>query len=281
MKTCLITGTTHGIGTVTARAIANHGYRVVMACRNLERAAAVRDQIVADTNNSEIHLIECDLSSLRSVRTAAQTFLAEHGELHLLVNNGATMTGQPELSVDGFELMFATNHLGPFLLTRLLLERIQNSAPARIVNVASISHYQGKLDLDDIRTLETFAPLRTYARSKLGNVLFTLALARRLAGQQITVNCLHPGSVATNIIPTDSLWMRIGGPIAKPFMRSAARGAKTSLYLALADDVEGVTGRYFNQNQAVKAPSKLAQDEPTQERLWAFSSELCGLPATF
>ena len=174
------------------------------------------------------------------MRDAAQEFLHHHPELHLLVNNGGMMTGKPELSIDGIEIMFATNHLGPFLLTRLLLERIRQSTPARIVNVASSYHTYGKLDLDDVHTLESFAPMQTYSRSKLGNVLFTLALARRLDGEELTVNCLHPGAVGSNIIPTNKLWLRLGGPIARPFMMSETRGARTSIHLALSDD-----GRYF------------------------------------
>ena len=280
MRTCLITGTTHGIGAITAKAVAERGLRVVMACRDVQRAARVRDEIVEATGNRDIHVIECDLSSLQSVRAAAQTFLAGHEELHLLINNGGMMTAQPERSADGLELMFATNHLGPFLLTRLLLDRIRSSAPARIVNVASRAHYRAKLNLDDLRTLQTFAPMQTYSRSKLGNVMFTLTLARRLADQPITVNCLHPGVVGTNIIPTNRLWLRLGGRIAKPFMLSEARGADTSIYLALSEEVEGVTGRYFDEHQVVKAPSELAQNHGEQERLWEVSSELCGLPVT-
>jgi NAD(P)-dependent dehydrogenase (short-subunit alcohol dehydrogenase family) len=197
------------------------------------------------------------------------------GCLALLINNAGMVSSFRRRSPDGFELCFATNHLGPFLLTRLLLERI---APAgRIINVASWVHYRGRLNLQSVDARRAhYSPTQAYAQSKLANVMFTLALARRLEGHDITVNCLHPGLVATNLLPR---WLRamyrlIGRPVI-----DAERGARTSLYLALAAEVGGLSGRYFDEQQRERAASALARDVQQQELLWEACEGWTALPA--
>ena len=276
-RICLITGATSGIGTITAREMANAGFHVVMACRDLTRATALRDRLREGCNTEAIDILECDLASLASVRKAAETYLANWQRLDVLINNAGIMPLGFQRSVDGFELTFATNHLGPFLLTNLLLPMIERSAPARIVNVASRAHRRGVLELEGIiGDGSGHNDMRSYSRSKLANVMFTLALARRLQNRDVTCNCLHPGVVATNIIPKGS-WMGIVGKLLKPFMLSEERGAETSLHLALSDAVASESASYYDEHQTRREPSSIAQDVDAQERLWTKSVEWVGL----
>lgn len=279
MPTCLITGTTHGIGLVTAQAVARAGYTLVMANRNMQRTHLVEDHLRKTTGNQNVSSLSCDLSSLASVRACASEFLAHHQSLDLLINNAGMITAKPQLSTDGIELTFATNHLGPFLLTNLLLESLSAAPAARIVSVASNVHRSGKLDLDQLTPAKRFRWPRSYSRSKLANVMTTLALARRLEATPIAVNCLHPGVVASNIVPADSPLLRWAGnlKLVKSFMRTTEQGAATSIYLALSPEVTGITGKYFNEHQQIIEPSTLARDFDAQERLWHKSLELVGI----
>jgi len=278
-RVAFITGTTHGIGTVTAREIARAGYTVVMGCRDSARGEAVRSDIVAVTGNADVHVLRVDLADQHSIRACAAALLERFAALHLLVNNAGMMSAKRVLTADGQESMFATNHLGPYLLTRLLLDRLRACAPARIVVVASRAHMRSTLDLDDLPLAHGFSAFSAYGRSKLANVLFTRALARRLAGSGVTVNCLHPGVVATNIVPSNSPILRWLSPLAKPFMLSEARGARTSLKLALDATLDGVSGGYFDENGVAREPSAQARDDALGERLWAVSATLTQLPA--
>lgn len=262
----VVTGTTHGIGRVTARALAKSGYTVVMLCRDHDAALRERQAILAELPQAAVHAVRCDLSSLASVRAGAQEVRRQFDRIALLINNAGTVSTRHRMSADGFELTFATNHLGPFLLTRLLLERLADNA--RIVTVSSRAHYQGKLDLAQVADPRArYGARAAYAQSKLANVLHTFALARRLATTSITVNCLHPGVVATNLLPR---WLQLVKPlISRTF--DAERGARTTLYLALSDEVAGVSGRYFDENQAVKPAANAANDVTLQEELWQAS----------
>ncbi len=277
MRTCLITGTTHGIGTVAAREIAKAGYRVVMGVRNPKRAEIVREHITKVTGNDAVSVVPLDLARFDSIRACAASVLDSTEKIDLLVNNAGMMSAKRELTEAGHELMFATNHLGPFLLTQLLLERVVASAPARIVNVASRAHFRGHFDFDDLNLERRFRGMAAYGRSKLGNVLFTKALARRLAGSGVTVNCLHPGVVATNIIPTNSWLFTAAAPLAKKFMLSPERGAETLMKLALNEEFDSVSGAYFDEHGNEVPASDEACDESVQERLWSVSAALTGL----
>lgn len=265
--TAVITGTTHGIGLVTSRELAKAGYTVVMLCRNDKAALQTRQHILARVPGADIRTLHCDLASLASVRASAHAVKSEVGRIDLLVNNAGTISMRQQLSPDGFELTFATNHLGPFLLTQQLLDRMAERS--RIVTVSSRIHYKGTHDLQAvIGKKRRYSAQAAYARSKLANVMHTFALARRLADTQVTVNCLHPGVVASNLLPR---WLRLIKPFISPNILDIERGARTTLYLALSDEVAGVSGRYFDENQKPQAASAVANDIALQEALWQAS----------
>lgn len=273
-EVAVITGTTHGIGRVTSRELARAGKTVVMLCRDLAAAGAVRDEIARQAPRATIEVVRCDLASLASVRAAAAQVRRDYPPLGLLVNNAGMVSTRQRTSVDGFELTFATNHLGPFLLTALLSDHLEKAA--RIVIVASRIHYRGRLDLGSVTNPRLrYRATAAYAQSKLANVMHTFALARRMAGTGISVNCLHPGVVATNLLPR---WLRVIKPLLTRVMFDAERGARTTVYLALDQSIAGVTGRYFDEYQLPRAASPLANDVEQQEALWSISTEWTGAP---
>jgi NAD(P)-dependent dehydrogenase (short-subunit alcohol dehydrogenase family) len=270
----VITGTTHGIGRVTSRELVRAGKTVIMLCRDVTAADAVRAEILRGTPRATVEVVHCDLASLASVREAAATVRRDYPRLGLLVNNGGMVSTRHRTSVDGFELTFATNHLGPFLLTALLSDHLDKAA--RIVMVASRIHYRGRLDLAAVRDPRArYRATAAYAQSKLANVMHSFALARRRAGTDVSVNCLHPGVVATNLLPR---WLRLIKPLITRVMFDAERGARTSIYLALDPGVAGVTGRYFDEYQLPRAAALLANDIELQESLWKKSAEWTGAP---
>lgn len=270
----VITGTTHGIGRVTSRELARAGKTVVMLCRDLTAAGAVRAEIVRHAPRARVEVVRCDLSSLASVREAAAAIRRDYPPLGLLINNAGMVSTRHRTSVDGFELTFATNHLGPFLLTALLADHLDKAA--RIVTVASRIHYRGRLDLAAVTNARArYGATAAYARSKLANVMHTFALARRLAGSDISVNCLHPGVVATNLLPR---WLRLIKPLFTQVVFDAERGARTTVYLALDQSVGGITGCYFDEYQLPRSASALANDLEMQESLWNMSAVWTGAP---
>jgi NAD(P)-dependent dehydrogenase (short-subunit alcohol dehydrogenase family) len=270
----VITGTTHGIGRVTSRELARAGRSVVMLCRDLQAARAVREEIIRQLPNATIEIVHCDLASLASVRECAGTVRGQFPRIDLLINNAGMVSTHHRMSVDGFELTFATNHLGPFLLTALLRDALGKSA--RVVNVASRAHLRGRMDLESVTDAgASYNAMAAYSRSKLANVLFTFALARRLSRTDICVNCLHPGVVATNLLPR---WLRLIKPLLSPVILDAERGARTTLYLALSAEAAGVTGRYFDEHQNPRPASPLARDVDLQETLWQLSARWTGIP---
>lgn len=270
----VITGTTHGIGRVTSRELARAGKTVIMLCRDVGAASAVREEIVRHTPRARVEVVGCDLASLASVREAAAAVRRRYPPLGLLVNNAGMVSTRRRASVDGFELTFATNHLGPFLLTALLSDHLDKAA--RIVTVASRIHYRGRLDPAAVTSARLrYRATAAYAQSKLANVLHTFALARRLAGSGISVNCLHPGVVATNLLPR---WLRVVKPLFTRIMFDAERGARTSVYLALDQSVAGISGRYFDEYQLPRAAAPLANDVELQELLWSKSVVWTGAP---
>jgi NAD(P)-dependent dehydrogenase (short-subunit alcohol dehydrogenase family) len=267
-KIAVITGTTHGIGRVTARELARAGVGLVMLCRNLALAEALRIEILRDVPRAAIAIVPCDLASLGSVREAARIVRRDFAGVDLLINNAGIVSLRHQMSVDGYELTFATNYLGPFLLTQLLLDRVRKGG--RIINVASRAHYRGKLDLENLRDpLFRYRAVAAYDRSKLANVLHTFALARRLNGSGITANCLHPGVVATNLLPW---WLRAIKPLFTPVTLDGERGARSTLHLALSPEVASAQGMYFDEYQMPQAASTLAIDVSLQEALWRASA---------
>jgi NAD(P)-dependent dehydrogenase (short-subunit alcohol dehydrogenase family) len=270
----VITGTTHGIGRVTSRELARAGKTVIMLCRNVPAASEVRDEIMRHVPRARVEVVRCDLASLASVREAAAAVRRDYPPLGLLVNNAGIVSTRRRTSIDGFELTFATNHLGPFLLTALLSDHLDKTA--RIVMVASRIHYRARLDFAAVTDARVrYRATAAYAQSKLANVMHTFALARRMAGTGISVNCLHPGVVATNLLPP---WLRVIKPLFTRVMFDAERGARTSIYLALDQGAAGITGRYFDEYQIPRSASSLADDVGLQESLWSVSAEWTGAP---
>ncbi|MGA7966967.1 MAG: SDR family oxidoreductase [Gammaproteobacteria bacterium] len=275
-ETILVTGATSGIGYEAAVVFATAGARTVIIGRNPDKTDAVLAEIKERSGSDAVDALLCDFSSQAAIRRLAQTVLDRYPRLDVLVNNAGTVHTQRTLTDDGIEATFAVNHLGYFLLTHLLLDRLVASAPARIVNVASTVHYRGTLDFDDLGFEQGYAIMKAYARSKLANVLFTRELAKRLEGRGVTVNALHPGVVATHIWDGAPSWTQPLFTLAKRiFMATPAQGAETIVYLATYPDVAEASGLYFEKNRP-KEPSKLARDSKIAERLWVESERLTG-----
>jgi NAD(P)-dependent dehydrogenase (short-subunit alcohol dehydrogenase family) len=278
-RTVLITGASSGIGLEAAVSIAGMGARVVVVARDPARGETAVAEVARRSGSKEVSLLLCDFASQASVRKLADEFKAKHDRLDILINNAGGVSASRRLTADGIEQTFAVNHLGYFLLTNLLLDLLKKSAPSRIVNVASTGHYRGDIDFDDLGfAAGGYTTMKAYARSKLGNVLFTRELAARLAGTGVTVTSLHPGAVATNIWSSAPKWASPALAIAKLFMLSPAEGGARLVYLATNPEVEGKSGGYYERD-AERAPSKVALDAGVAKRLWMESEKLTGLSA--
>jgi retinol dehydrogenase-12 len=275
-RTCLITGATSGIGEETAVGLARCGARVILVGRSRERGEASVARVKAKTGNPAVEVLLADLASQEEIRQLARQVLERCPSLHVLVNNAAVIHLRRETTVDGFEMTFAVNHLAAFLLTRLLLDRLTASRPARIVNVASNGHKYGRLDFDDLGSEKKYSFMRVYGTSKLANVLFTYELERRLEGTGVTANCLHPGAVSTRLGMNNGRLGHIVIPLLRPFFLTPEAGAKTSIYLASSDEVEKVSGKYFVKCRPTPS-SPESYDEALARRLWEKSSQLTGL----
>ena len=278
-KTVLVTGATSGIGFEASVSFARMGAGLVMVGRDASKTAAKAEQVRRRSGKVNVESLLCDFSTQAQVRRLAEEFRAGHDRLDVLVNNAGTVFTRRLLTEDGVESTFAVNYLGSFLLTNLLLDVLERSAPSRVVMVASDGHYGGTMDFDDLGFERGYHIMRAYSRSKLAMILFTRELARRLEGTGVTVNAVHPGTVATSIWDRAPAFTRPVFAIAKRFaMISPAAGAETIVYLAASPEVEGVTGQYFDKNRP-KAPSRLAQDDAVARRLWDESARLVKLPA--
>jgi NAD(P)-dependent dehydrogenase (short-subunit alcohol dehydrogenase family) len=273
-RTCLVTGATSGIGEATAIGLARLGARVILVGRDRQRGQTSRAHVREQSGNDAIDLLLADLESPTDIEALALQVLDRYPVLHVLVNNAGVVNLRREVTPAGLERTFAVNHLAYFQLTNLLLERLRASAPARIVNVASHGHRFGSVDLDDLQTeRRKYRWMRVYGASKLANILFTNELARRLDGTGVTVNCLHPGAVATSLGKNNGRLGRIILPLLKPFFLSPEDGAKTSVHLASSPDVEGVSGRYFVKCREV-ASSPESCDAALARGLWDASVRL-------
>ena len=248
-KVCLVTGATAGLGAVTAEALARRGATVDLVGRSRERGEATAEQIRRDTGNASVGFLQADLSQQAEIRQLADAFRERHARLDVLVNNAGGMFLKRQESVDGIEMTFALNHLAYFLLTDLLLDLLKASAPARIVSVSSDSHrWPGRIDFDDVQGRKRYGGLRAYGQSKLANLLFTFELARRLEGTGVSANALHPGFVATSFFGAGGMMgtsARLMQLAARLVAISPEEGAKTSIYLASASEVQGVSGKVF------------------------------------
>jgi retinol dehydrogenase-12 len=272
-RVAIVTGANSGIGKETARALAAMGMHVFITCRNQAKGQPVVDEFREQTGNEKVECLAMELGDFDSVRRCAADFLERDLPLHLLVNN-AGIGVQRGITESGFELAFGTNHLGPFLFTGLLQERLRKSAPARIVVVASVGHTSAKgIDFEAAtKTTKSQSGSNEYYTSKLANVLFSTELARRLEGSDVNTYSLHPGIVATEV------WRRFPRPItwiAKQFMLSIEDGAKTSIYCATSPKVAGDNGLYYD-TCATKQVSELARDESLASELWERSEKWVG-----
>ena len=275
VRTALITGATSGIGRETALVLARDGFHVVIVGRRIVETAETAQWLVDQTGNQEIEFIVADLTSQADVRRVAREFQATHQRLDVLINNAGGVFPEWELTVDGIERTWALNHIAPMLLSLALIGVLEMSAPSRIVNVASSSHSNGRIDLGNQHAREAFN-MNAYSNAKLANAMATYALSRRLNGTGITVNCLHPGVVATSFGRNAGGWISALSTLAKPFLLTPRAGAATSIYVASAPELERVTGRYFAKSLARKS-SPASYDLALQEELWQTSLSEIGV----
>jgi len=275
-KTCLITGGNSGIGKATALGLARMGWTIVIVSRSKEKGEAALIDIIAKSGNRNVELMLADISTQDSIRRLASDFKAGHQKLHLLVNNAGVYLTRRTTTVDGLESTFATNHLGPFLLTNLLLGLLKASAPSRIVNVTSDAHNGAKVNFEDLQGEKRFSGWQAYGQSKLAMILFTHVLAKRLDGTGVTVNSAHPGVVRTNFANNNGL-VTFGFRLLRPFFISSETAAKRILYVATSPDLEGVTGKYFSKMHEVKS-SQESYDDDSARRLWQISEQLTKEP---
>ncbi len=276
-KTAMITGATNGIGKAAALALAGMGAELVLICRNRALAESTVAEIKQVTGNSKIEFLTADLSVQADVRKVAAEFLASDRPLHILLNNAGAVFQQRTESIDGIEMTFALNHLGYFLLTELLLERLRHSAPARIVNVSSMAHKSAHdgINFDDIERKKSYSAFGAYGQSKLANILFTRELAQRLADSNVTVNCLHPGFVATRFGRGNPLF-NIVLTLMRPLQRSIDKGSQTSIYLCASPEVAAISGEYFADCKIARTTSH-ARDDKTAKKLWELSERMVGM----
>lgn len=274
-KTVVITGGSAGIGKATASELAARGARVILACRDLEKAARARDEVLARTPGATVELVPLELRSLRSVRDCATRLRTAATRLDVLINNAGVFPPTLRVTLDGFEEQFGVNHLAHFLLTNLLLEPLVAAAPARVVTVSSTMHAGGKIDFESFRSPAKYDAYAAYRQSKLANLLFANELARRLAGRGVTSNSLHPGGVASEIMRDANVALRV---LARLAFTTPEKGARSSVYLASSPEVASTTGQYFVSSKPAKT-DPLAQDPALAARLWNESAKLVGLPA--
>jgi NAD(P)-dependent dehydrogenase (short-subunit alcohol dehydrogenase family) len=276
-RTVLVTGGTGGIGKATALGLATMGARVAITGRDRARSEAAAREVRAA--GGQVDVFVADLSSQSEVRRLADEVLRALSRIDVLVNNVGGYWNTRHETADGLERTFAVNHLAPFLLTNLLLDRLTQSAPARVVTVSSNAQAQGRIDFDDLQGLRSYSGARAYSQSKLANVLFSYELARRLDGTSVTANALHPGVVSTSFGAEDPATVqRVLIPFVRRFMKTPTEGAATSIHLASAPALEQVSGCFFADSKP-KTSSTLSYDQATATRLWQVSADLVGLNA--
>lgn len=274
-KICLVTGATDGIGLITARELARQGAEVIIHGRSADKGRRAVEQIKQQTGNT-VRFIQADFASLDEVRRLAREVNDSVDRLDVLVNNaGRAAAATPEVSKDGYEMIFAVNHLAPFLLTHLLLDKLKNAPSARVVNVSSVAHkFKPLFDIDDLMSKKV-KPLNTYSRSKFANILFSNELAKRLVGTNITSNALHPGTIRSNF-GNEATLTRVFYKLAAKLLKTPEQGAQTNIYLATSPEVEGKTGGYYADCKLAPTHPKV-QEAGLAERLWDESEKLTGL----
>lgn len=275
-KVCMVTGANSGIGLATSQELAKRGAHVIMICRDHQKGEIARSEIISESKNEAVAVMSADLSSQSSIRALVSEFNTQYSALHVLINNAGAIKSQRTVTSEGLESTFATNHLGHFLLTNLLLEILKASAPARIINVSSSHHAAGKMNFDDLQGEQKYNMTTAYCQSKLANVLFTYELAKRLQGTGVTVNCLHPGATRSNFSDgLEGLWALLW-KLSDPLRSSPSHGAETPVYLATSPEVAMVSGQYFIRKKPA-ASSKASHNEQDAKKLWQVSAELTHL----
>lgn len=269
-KVCVVTGATAGIGKETALALAKRGATVVIVARDAAKSARTVDEIEQAVPNAKVDVILADFTSLAAVRAAAAEIGKRYRAVHVLVNNAGVANKHRMCTVDGYEQIFAVNHLAPFLLTRELMPLLRAGAPSRIVNVASVAERNNPIDFDDLQSAKNYGGFRAYGKSKLANVMFTYELAARLAGTGVAANCLHPGAVATDMLKKIP-WLLYA--LISPFLLTPAQGAVTQIFLASSPQVEGVSGGYYVKSTAARS-SPRSYDVSARKHLWDVSESL-------
>lgn len=277
-KLCMVTGANSGIGKATASKLAEQGAFVVMVCRDEEKANKARDEIINKTGNTGVEVMLADFAYQYEIRELADHFKSKFDELDVLVNNAGMIASHREETIDGIEKTFAVNHLGPFLLTNLLLEPLKAAEESRIVNVSSEVHRLGAsvFDLSDLQLTQGFTPIKAYGVSKLCNIMFTRELSKRLEDDGIIANALHPGAVSTKLAEEASWLMKLFYFIGTPFMRSPDKGAETPVYLATSDEVKEISGKYFKNKKPIQPADKVLDDDLCH-KLWEISEQLTAL----
>ena len=271
-KIAVITGATSGIGLETARALAHESFKVVMACRDIDKASSLAKEIINESGNKDVEVITINLASMRSIREFAALFASRSNKLHVLINNAGVFCDRLQKTEDGFEMTMGVNYLGTFLLTRLLLPIIKSTPGARIINITSKAAFYAKLKLDKNAFTSNTHGFKAYSASKLAQILFTIDLAEELKIQGITVNAAYPGRVATNIWRGDSLMMKIAAPLMMKRSVSAEEGAKTGVHLAVSPAVEGITGKTFYEEDMLEYKENCL-DEGQRKKLMELSFE--------
>jgi NAD(P)-dependent dehydrogenase (short-subunit alcohol dehydrogenase family) len=279
-KTCVITGSTSGIGKEIAIGLAKMKANVVLVGRNKTKCQATLEEIwrnaSIDTNKNQVSYLLADLSSQASIHQLANELLDRYERLDILVNNAGVFLSRRFTTVDGIEYTFAVNHLAPFLLTNLLFERIKASSPSRIITTSSVAHRGAHINFDNLQfDRGRYSGVEAYRQSKLANILFTTELARRSRGSGVTSNCFHPGGVRTNLVQSSPWHYRLIWAIIGPFLVSPKKGADTAIYLASSSKVDNISGKYFVNRKPV-GPLGPADDQDIAARLWKISEELTG-----
>ncbi len=267
-KIVLITGATSGIGKETAIGLAMLGATIIFTSRDTLKGEKIRKELITTTNNKNIHVLKCDLASFESIRNCCKEFKSKYDNLHVLINNAGVWDFKRRESKDGIENIFATNYLAPFLMTNLLLDILKKSSPSRIINVTSGMHY-GTINFDDIEFKQKFSGAKAYRQSKLGLILFTRLLAKKLEETDVKVNSVHPGMNKTNLGRDAGGLSQI---IFKLMGKDSKIGAETSIYLASSPHVENITGKYFSKKK-IKKSSKESYDMNLAKKLWNLSEE--------
>jgi len=275
-KVCIVTGASSGIGRATALELARMGATLALVCRDRGRGEDAVAEMRAKSGNGAVDLLLADLSSQEEIRLLAKALLARYPRIHVLVNNAGVVNLRYSATVDGIEAVLAVNHLAYFLLAHLLLDRLKESTPARIVNVASDAHRWGRLNFEDLGYERGYKPMRVYGQSKLANILFTYELARRLEGTGVSANCLHPGAVATRLGQNNGRLATFLTRMLAPFFRTPEQGAATAVQLASSPALAGVSGRYFSNGKEARS-SEPSYDTAAARRLWDISCQMTGL----